>query len=76
MRKLLDRFVPFIFLGIVIVALVAGLVLFSYLLIFGAIVGMVLFAMTWIRDRFFPKKDMTVHRKPPRQGQTYDHDDK
>lgn len=81
MRSIYNKIVPFIILGIAIVALVAGLILFSYLLILGAVVGVILFALTWLREKFFPSKRMTTYQKPPTQhqqsgGRTFEHDDK
>jgi O-antigen ligase len=70
MRRLIDAIVPFIILGVIIVVLIAGFVLLSYLLIVGAVVGLILFAITWIREKFF---------RPPSQtrktGRTIEHDD-
>lgn len=59
---------PFIYLGILIVLFVVGLVLLSYLLIFGAIVGLCLFAFTWLREKLFNNKENK------KSGRTIDHD--
>jgi len=76
-RKMLDRIVPFIFLGMALVALVAGFVLFSYLLIFGALVGFVLFVILRIKEKFFPDKNKTTqYHEPTRTGRIIEHDDK
>ncbi len=73
MNQLLSRLVPFIFLGIVIVALVAGVVLLSYLLILGSVVGLVLFLTAWIWERLSPtKKKLT---KKEKSGHTIEHKD-
>ncbi len=74
MQSFLSRIVPFFFLGIMIVLLVAGMIVLSYLLIFGALVGLVLFAFAWIKDRFFNKKSGLSTTKR-RQGRTIDHRD-
>lgn len=66
------RLIPFIFLGITIVLLVAGLILLSYLLIYGAIVGLILFSIAWIRDIIFKNKSPPIVKKP--RGRTLDHD--
>lgn len=73
MKSILPRIVPFIMLGIAIVAFVFGLILFSYLLIFGALVGLVLFAFTWIKEKFFPSKSISIQR--PKSNRTFDHDE-
>ena len=70
MGNLLNRLIPFIFLGIMLVLLVAGIILFSYLLIFGALVGVVLFIVAWLKQAFFPSKQITKTKKTPR---TFDH---
>lgn len=75
MRSILQRIIPFIFLGVAIVALVAGLILFSYLLIFGAIVGVVLFVLSWAKEKFFPSKQITTYKEKPKQGRTFDHEE-
>lgn len=65
------KIIPFILLGMAIVAFAFGLLLFTYLLIFGAIVGLILFVIAWIKERFFSKKQVT--RRTP--GRTIDHKD-
>jgi O-antigen/teichoic acid export membrane protein len=73
-KPILARITPFLFLGIAIVAFLFSLVIMAYIFLFGAIVGIGLFVITWIRDKFFPTKKVTVTR-PRRSGQTIDHDD-
>lgn len=75
MQSFLSRIVPFIFLGIMIVLLVAGIIVLSYLLIFGALVGLILFTFAWIKDRFFNKKSNLPTTSKPRRGRTIDHRD-
>jgi len=71
MNRLLQRIIPFVILGIMIVIFVVGLVVFSYLLIFGALIGLILFVIAWIREKIFPSKPLTkIHR-----GRIIDHDD-
>jgi hypothetical protein len=75
MNAFFERLLPFLFLGVIVVIFVAGLILFSYLLIVGAIVGFILFMLAWLRDKFFPSKSLSKRDSPPRQGRTIDHDD-
>lgn len=63
MQKLIQSIVPFIILGVAIVAFAFGVFLLSYLLLFGALVGLVLFIITWIRDKFFSPKMSKKHIK-------------
>lgn len=65
---------PFILLGLAIVTLFFGLILFAYLFIFGAIVGVILFALAWIRQYFFPAKHIIIRQPPPdKKGRTFEH---
>ncbi|HLB41327.1 MAG TPA: hypothetical protein VJN02_00495 [Gammaproteobacteria bacterium] len=52
----MKQLVPFIFIGIAIVAFIFGIMLLAYLFFFGAIIGLILFIVTWIRQKFFPTK--------------------
>lgn len=70
MPNFFARLIPFVLLGIAIVAFAFGLILLTYLFIFGAIVGLILFLINWIRAKFFPTKKMTKHNKPT--GRTFD----
>lgn len=74
MQPLFARIMPFIFLGIMIVVFVAGLVIVSYLLIFGAIVGLFLFCIAWIKDLISKRKNSYPEVKKPRSGKTIDHE--
>ena len=80
MNKLINRIVPFIFLGIILVVLGIGIILLSYLLILGAIVGLILFLVGWIKEKFFPTTEITHYKKqdntPEKPGRTFDHDQK
>lgn len=72
MQRLFNQLIPFIFIGIAIVAFAFGIMLLAYLFLFGAMVGLVLFLISWIKQRFFTKKTIT---KPKRNGRTIDSDD-
>ncbi len=71
MNKILARIMPFFFLGIFVVLFIVGIVIFSYLLLAGAVVGGILFLVVWLRDKFYPVKKQLKH-----QGRTFDHEDK
>ncbi len=72
MQKILATIMPFILLGIALVAFFLGLMLLAYIFVFGAIVGLVLYAATWIKEKFFPSKSI-VKRKS--SGRTIDHEE-
>ena len=74
MKNVLLKIAPFIVFGITIFIFIAGLVILSYILIFGSLIGLVLFAIKWLRDKLSAKS------KPPakeveKRGRTIDHND-
>lgn len=71
---LFSRILPFFIGGIIIVILIAGLVLLSYLLVLGAFVGLILFMIAWFKNKIFPSKTI-VMTKPAKEGQTFDHNE-
>lgn len=73
MRRFFNQLIPFIFIGIALVAFAFGIFLLSYLFLLGAIVGLMLFAISWIRDKFFRSKNMIV--KPKKKGRIIDSSD-
>jgi len=75
MNEFIRRLLPFIYIGILIVVLIFGIILVLHLLVLGALVGIGLFAIAWIKAKFFPPKNLTPHIKH-RPGRTIDHDEK
>lgn len=73
MAKFLGKLLPFIFLGIAVVAIAFGMLLLFYLFAIGAFVGLILFTIAWIKNKFFP----TQQKKMParKTGRTIDSDD-
>ncbi|HLB58010.1 MAG TPA: hypothetical protein VJL60_04270 [Gammaproteobacteria bacterium] len=69
--RIFSKIVPFVFLGVFLVIFVLGLLLFSYLLILGALVGIILFAIAWIKDTFFSTKKKSPSEK---RGRIIEHD--
>lgn len=74
MQSIFKQILPFIFLGIMVVLAVVGFILFSYLLIFGALVGIVLFVVSWVGGLFSRKKTNHLQTKQHKTGRTIDHD--
>lgn len=72
MRRLFQQLLPFVFLGIALVALAFGIFILAYLFFIGTMLGLVLFTLSWIRTKFFPPKNLPVRY---RRGRTYDSDD-
>lgn len=70
--NIIKRLRPFLLAGILLVALAFSMVIFAYLLLIGAAAGLVLFAISWIRERFFRPPE--VKPKQP-SGRIIDSDD-
>lgn len=64
---------PFIGMGIFIVILAVGIVVFSYLLILGAAIGLILFGIFWIYQKLTARRRLPPPRNP-HSGRTIDHD--
>lgn len=76
MRRLINQLIPFLLIGVAIVAFVFGLMLLAYLLLFGVIVGLGLFLISWIKNKFFASKSNLPKKNPtPRKGRVIDSDD-
>ena len=73
MKSIVNKIIPFLFAGIAMVAFAFGIILLSYLFFFGAVVGFVLFFISWVRNKFFAQKKMPVPKKPA--GRIIDSDD-
>jgi hypothetical protein len=63
MEKLTKQLVPFLLLGIAIVAFSFGILLLAYLFLFGALLGLILFTVNWLRNKFFPSKKNSHKKK-------------
>ncbi|HTM63897.1 MAG TPA: hypothetical protein VL360_05290 [Gammaproteobacteria bacterium] len=70
--RFLNRIIPFLIAGMILVMLAFGMVLLAYIFLIGTVVGIALFAVSWIRERFFARTP-----KPPaqKQGRVIDSDD-
>jgi hypothetical protein len=75
MKNSLHKLTPFIIFGIMIFIFIAGLVILSYILIFGALIGLVLFVAQWLRDKLISRKSSTLPTKTERKGRIIDHDE-
>jgi len=72
MQRFVNKLLPFFFAGIAIVAFAFGIFLLAYLFLLGALVGLTLFAISWLRHKFFPPKTAVVKKK---SGRIIDSDD-
>jgi hypothetical protein len=75
MRNFFNKLMPFIVIGIAIVAFAFGIVLLAYLFLFGAILGFILFSIAWLRRFFSSKKSKAVNSPQKKQGRVIDSDD-
>ncbi len=73
MQRFLQQLVPFVLIGVAIVAFAFGIMLLAYLFLFGALLGMFLFALTWLKNKFFAPKAQA--KKVVRTGRVIDSDD-
>ncbi len=72
MKPLFKPFIPFILFGIAIITFVLGIMLLTYIFIFGALIGLVLMLISRIREKFFPTPT-TLAKKPKKySGRTID----
>lgn len=75
MQKIFEKFLPFVLAGIALVAFGFGLLLLAYLFLLGAFIGLILFAVSWIRARFFPKPKVLSEKTKSQSGRIIDSDD-
>lgn len=73
MQRFLNQLIPFVLIGIAVVAFAFGIMLLAYLFLFGAIVGFILFIINWIRATFFAPKSVMPAKKT--SGRIIDSDD-
>lgn len=72
MRRFFNQLIPFILAGIALAALAFGIFILAYLFFIGAIIGFVLFAISWLKHKFFPSKTMVKKKQQPRVIDTDD----
>lgn len=65
-EKFFQSFFPFLIIGVGIVLAIMGIFLFSYLLIGGAIVALVLYVVAWVRARFTAQRSPAASQKQGR----------
>ena len=60
-KKILQTFVPFLILGIVIAGIVGLLIMFSYVFLWGIFIGAVLWLVNFIKNALFmPRKKINI----------------
>lgn len=54
--RILFRLPPVLIICLLIIVMIFGMVLFAYLFLFAAIVGIIFYLYNWVRIRFFTPK--------------------
>lgn len=71
-QEVFQKFVPYLVLGLGITVAISFLILFSYLLMWGILLGAIIWAVVMIKNYFFRAKSITQ----PKEGRIIEHDDK
>lgn len=76
LNKIIARAMPFIALGVFFLILIAILIVFSYILLIGGLICLVLFGIAYIKMRFFSKnkKPSFVFERKQSEGKVYEHE--
>ncbi len=75
-NNFLLKVIPFLALGVFVVLLIFGIIFFSYLLILGAVVGLILFCIAWVANKLSHKNSQRINIKSSNGGRTIDEDKK
>ena len=71
--SLSSRLTQYLTFGVVVLLLILAVVAFSYILIFGALIGVVLFAISYVKQRWFNTGKGKINQ-PGKTNRTIDHD--
>ncbi len=74
LQRLIAQFMPFLIVGIVIAVFISVLILFSYALLWGVVIGGTIWLIALIKKTFFPAKKPSSPQQ--HQGRIIEHDDK
>lgn len=72
-NTLLESLIPFLILGISVVVFIAVMVLLSYVLIWGLVIGAVLWSIFFIKEKLFPSSQQA--NAPQQKGRVIDYDE-
>ncbi|GGI88819.1 hypothetical protein [Legionella impletisoli] len=70
-QNILEQLIPFIILGIGIALAIGLLIMFSYVLVWGIVIGGVIWLVYFVKSYFFPDKAASK-----KNGRIIEHDDK
>ncbi len=71
-NKYLESLVPFLMIGFVIAAVIGLIVMISYVLIWGLLIGSILWLVALVKEKFFPQPEK---KKGSHKGRVIDYDD-
>lgn len=71
MNEIFQKMTPYLIIGIVIAMLVGLLIMFSYLFLWGILIGAILWLVAVIKSYFFPSKPSSEN-----DGRIIEHNDK
>jgi hypothetical protein len=74
--KIFENLVPFLVAGVAIALFFGLLFMFSYVLVWGLLIGGVLWLITAIKQYLFPDKSTKTEVINKNQGRIIEHDDK
>ncbi|AWN72547.1 hypothetical protein LEAN103870_16335 [Legionella anisa] len=74
--KILENLVPFLVAGVAIALFFGLLFMFSYVLVWGLLIGGILWLVATIKQYLFPSKSTKTEEINKSQGRIIEHDDK
>ena len=77
LKRILRSIMPILGMIVFLIILIAGLVVFSYVVVIGAIVGLILFMIAYIQNKFRPNVYMTKNpnQEQNKRGRIIEHHD-
>ncbi|OGV40436.1 MAG: hypothetical protein A3F46_04185 [Legionellales bacterium RIFCSPHIGHO2_12_FULL_42_9] len=73
LKVLINSIVPFVLLGIAVSLIIGLAIMFSYVLVWGILIGVILWIVTSIKEFFFPSA--TTQNKVVIRGRIIEHKD-
>ncbi|KTD07404.1 hypothetical protein [Legionella jamestowniensis] len=71
-EHLIQQLVPFLIAGIAIALVIGLFIMFSYVLVWGLIIGAILWVASFIKNLLFSSKEI----ENPKKGRVIEHNDK
>ncbi|WP_133130410.1 hypothetical protein [Legionella yabuuchiae] len=71
LQNILEQLIPFIILGIGIALAIGLLIMFSYVLVWGIVIGGIIWLVYFVKSYFFPS-----HSPKKKNGRIIEHNDK